>query len=83
MSYKIVASDHFSRELKRLAKKYPSIKKDIALLGEELSKKPFQGSPLGKNCYKVRMAIASKSQGKSGGARTARRSGNYLCKNRQ
>ena len=25
--------------------------------------------PLGKDCYKVRMAISSKNQGKSGGAR--------------
>jgi len=27
------------------------------------------GDPLGKHCYKVRMAITSKGQGKSGGAR--------------
>lgn len=79
MSYKIVASDYFSKELKRLAKKYTSIEKDIPLFGEELSTNPFQGSPLGKNCCKVRMAIASKSQGKSGGALVI----DYLCKNHQ
>lgn len=36
---------------------------------DSLDQNPFQGSPLGKNCYKVRMSIASKNQGKSGGAR--------------
>ena len=27
------------------------------------------GEPLGKDCYKIRVAITSKGQGKSGGAR--------------
>ncbi|MDZ7880865.1 MAG: type II toxin-antitoxin system RelE/ParE family toxin [Saprospiraceae bacterium] len=27
------------------------------------------GKPLGKDCYKIRMAISSKNKGKSGGAR--------------
>jgi hypothetical protein len=27
------------------------------------------GEPLGKNCYKIRIAITSKGRGKSGGAR--------------
>ena len=30
---------------------------------------PIQGKPLGKDCYKIRMAIASKNKGKSGGSR--------------
>lgn len=30
---------------------------------------PIQGTPLGKDCYKIRMAISSKNKGKSGGAR--------------
>ena len=29
----------------------------------------MQGAPLGKNCYKIRLAIKSKAEGKSGGAR--------------
>lgn len=69
MSFKIVASEHFGKQLKKLTKKYSSIKQDLILLREELNQNPFQGSPLGKNCYKVRMSIASKNQGKSGGAR--------------
>ncbi|MDQ3683934.1 MAG: type II toxin-antitoxin system RelE/ParE family toxin, partial [Bacteroidota bacterium] len=34
-----------------------------------LEENPKQGIPLGNNCYKIRMAIASKGKGKSGGAR--------------
>ena len=30
---------------------------------------PQQGTALGNNCYKVRLAITSKGKGKSGGAR--------------
>ncbi|MFN8344891.1 MAG: type II toxin-antitoxin system RelE/ParE family toxin [Spirosomataceae bacterium] len=36
---------------------------------ENLLENPQQGTPLGKNLYKIRMPIASKGQGKSGGAR--------------
>jgi hypothetical protein len=30
---------------------------------------PSQGTPLGQDCYKIRLAIKSKKKGKSGGAR--------------
>jgi len=69
MSYKIIAIPHFEKELKRLAKKYPSLKKDLAELTGELIRNPEQGTPLGNHCYKIRMAITSKGKGKSGGAR--------------
>ena len=36
---------------------------------ESLEQKPEQGTNLGNNCYKIRIAIASKGKGKSGGAR--------------
>ncbi|WP_435353296.1 type II toxin-antitoxin system RelE/ParE family toxin [Emticicia sp. SJ17W-69] len=36
---------------------------------DSLQQNPFQGDALGKNCYKVRMAITSKGTGKSYGAR--------------
>ena len=36
---------------------------------KELADEPFQGSDLGSGTHKVRMAIASKGKGKSGGAR--------------
>ena len=38
-------------------------------LVESLEENPQQGSPLGKDCYKIRLAITSKGKGKSGGAR--------------
>ena len=69
MSYEIIAIPNFKREIKKLAKKYPSLKNDFALLLESLQVEPAQGIPLGNNCYKIRMAITSKGKGKSGGSR--------------
>lgn len=69
MSYKIVSTHTFDRELKRLAKKHRSIKADIGKLGEQLEKNPTMGDEIIKHCYKIRMAITSKNKGKSGGSR--------------
>lgn len=69
MRFKIIPTPPFERELKQLAKKYPSIKKDFAALGAALLDNPQIGVPLGNECYKIRMAIAAKGKGKSGGAR--------------
>ena len=67
MSYKIATVAPFRKEAKKLIKKYPSLKHELAELGSQLAHKPSCGTPLGNNCYKIRLAIASK--GKSGGAR--------------
>jgi mRNA-degrading endonuclease RelE of RelBE toxin-antitoxin system len=69
MPFNIEATPEFLSEAKKLAKKYPSLKSDVADLAIELSKNPKQGTPLGKDAYKIRLAIASKGKGKSGGAR--------------
>ena len=69
MSYKIKSTKQFDKELKRIASKYPSLKSDFKSLLEVISESPSIGSPLGNNCYKIRLAIASKGKGKSGGAR--------------
>jgi len=69
MSYSIVPIDKFKKEAKRLIKKYPSLKIELAELGEELSENPDTGTPLGNGAYKIRLAIKSKGKGKSGGAR--------------
>ena len=69
MSYKIIPTQTFSRELKRLAKKHRSIKADIDELGNQLEENPKLGDEVIENCYKIRMAITSKNKGKSGGAR--------------
>jgi mRNA-degrading endonuclease RelE of RelBE toxin-antitoxin system len=69
MSYKVISTARFDKDVKRLAKKYPSIKFDIAGLAKDLSENPAIGDGIFKNCYKIRMAISSKGKGKSGGAR--------------
>lgn len=69
MSFKIIASDNFKKEAKRLTKKYRSLKTELKVLGQELSKEPTIGIPLGNEVYKIRLAISSKGKGKSGGAR--------------
>ncbi|MBN3583723.1 type II toxin-antitoxin system RelE/ParE family toxin [Algoriphagus aestuarii] len=69
MNYEVAAIPNFRKELKKLAKKYPSLKEDFSILIQELQENPFQGTPLGKNCFKIRMAISSKGKGKSGGSR--------------
>ena len=42
---------------------------EFAELVEKLEDNPEMGTPLGNNCFKIRLAIASKGRGKSGGAR--------------
>ncbi len=69
MSFNVYTTGFFDKELKRLAKKYPSVKNDFKALVDSLKTEPKQGQPLGKDCYKVRMAITSKEKGKSGGSR--------------
>ena len=69
MNYDVITSENFVREFKRLAKKHLSLKNDVSLLGEKLALDPTQGTPIGKDCYKIRLAISSKGKGKSGGAR--------------
>lgn len=69
MSYKILSIPLFDKQAKRLAKKYPSLKKDLTELLENLADNPEQGTALGHGFYKIRLAIASKGKGKSGGGR--------------
>lgn len=69
MSYNVLPIPPFDRQLKRLSKKYPSLKEEYLNLINSLETNPEQGTNLGNNCYKIRLAIASKGKGKSGGAR--------------
>ncbi|AQG79765.1 type II toxin-antitoxin system RelE/ParE family toxin [Spirosoma montaniterrae] len=69
MNYSILSTEKFDKLLKRLARKHPSIKSDLTALLTSLQTDPTQGASLGRNCYKVRLAIKSKAKGKSGGAR--------------
>ena len=69
MSCKITYTPNFAKALKHLAKKYKSMKDDYAKLLIDLRANPLLGVDLGRNLRKVRMSIASKGKGKSGGAR--------------
>lgn len=69
MSYDIIATSPFEKELKRLAKKYKSLANDLERLISELEEKPTIGTLISEDCYKIRLAISSKGKGKSGGAR--------------
>lgn len=69
MSYKIKSISVFEKQTRRLSRKYPSLKKDLLNLVLSLKENPFQGTALGNNCFKIRLAVSSKGKGKSGGAR--------------
>ncbi len=69
MSFRVSPTPDFLRDIKYLAKRYPSIRMDVEAWGESLEADPHQGTPIGRSCYKVRLAVRSKGKGKSGGAR--------------
>jgi hypothetical protein len=69
MNFDVIATEIFERKLKRLAKKHTSLAADLALVIDELIINPTMGTLIGKDCYKLRIAITSKGRGKSGGAR--------------
>lgn len=69
MSYNVIVTEPFERKLKRLAKKHKSLKDDLSLVIKTLAENPTHGTSIGKECYKLRIAISSKAKGKSGGAR--------------
>lgn len=69
MSYKVDTILLFDKQAKRLSKKYPSLKNDLAEPITKLSDELDQGTALGNNFYKIRLAITGKGKGKSGVAR--------------
>jgi len=69
MNYNVITLHVFERQAKRLIKKYASLKHELSELIRSLKENPSQGTPIGSNCYKIRLSVASKGKGKSGGAR--------------
>jgi mRNA-degrading endonuclease RelE of RelBE toxin-antitoxin system len=59
----------FEKALKRLTKKYPSLKADYLAFLSELEKNQMIGDEIFPNCRKARIAIKSKGKGKRGGGR--------------
>lgn len=69
MKFNVIATPRFKRRIRKLVKKYASLKQDYSSFVESLESRPKQGNAIGRSCYKVRLAIKSKGRGKSGGAR--------------
>jgi hypothetical protein len=69
MSFDVIPLPFFTSQLKRLVKKFPSLRQEYADLITVLEHNPEHGTPLGNSCFKIRLAIASKGKGKRGGAR--------------
>jgi hypothetical protein len=69
MNFEVDVTSGFRKQAKRLAKKYPSVKNELDSLITSLETSPLQGAAIGRGCYKIRLSIASKGKGKSGGAR--------------
>lgn len=69
MNYSIDTLPSFDKKVKKLAKKYKSLKSDLRELVKELMQNPTVGADLGNGVRKVRMAISDKGKGKSYGAR--------------
>ena len=65
----VIVADTFKRDTKHLYKKFPSLKSEIGDLISSLEENAIQGVLIRPNCYKIRLAIASKGRGKSGGGR--------------
>jgi hypothetical protein len=59
----------FIKEAKKLDKKHPSFRNDLDIVIERLRAEPTSNTSMGAGIYKARLAIKSKNQGKSGGAR--------------
>jgi mRNA-degrading endonuclease RelE of RelBE toxin-antitoxin system len=71
MSYEVRVVDAFKKDVKKLLKKYRSIKSDILDLIEKLEKDYTVGIDLGSNLYKIRVKNSDIGDigGKSGGYR--------------
>ena len=62
MNYSIIFDDTFEKEVKRLSKRYSSLKEDLITLQEEINANPQLGIDLGGNLRKIRMRITSQER---------------------
>ncbi len=69
MNYKVKPTTRFIKELKRLNRKFPSLKQEISVLVDVLEKNPGFGTSIGNECFKIGISISSKGKGKRGGGR--------------
>src|SRR5690606_3552462 len=64
MNYNVEYHDNFKKELKPLAKKYPSLKEDLQFLLDNFGKELALADDLGGGFRKIRLNIKSKRKGK-------------------
>jgi hypothetical protein len=69
MANQVIYTPLFIKRAKHLKKKHPSLPDDLEELIEDLIINPKQGVDLGGGLFKIRLAVKSKSKGKSGGYR--------------
>jgi mRNA-degrading endonuclease RelE of RelBE toxin-antitoxin system len=69
MKVDIRITENFKKAAKKLLRKYPSLKFELLNLEEELQSNPKKGTPIGSDCFKIRLSVKSKGKGKSGGVR--------------
>ena len=67
MDLQLLYHPQFSKDVKRLSKKYKSLVSDLKSIISEIQNNPETGIDLGHGLRKVRMAIASKGKGKAEG----------------
>lgn len=69
MKYNITTDVDFDKSLKKLAKKYPSLKSDIQEIVKNIDNELKLADDLGNGFKKIRINIKSKGKGSSGGGR--------------
>ena len=69
MIVKVRVTKSFTKNAKPLLKKFPSLRGELLELEKKLIDDPGYGIPLGKNIFKIKLAVTSKKRGKSGGLR--------------
>ena len=65
----VILTAFFKRRFKALKKRHRSLDEERHDLVTSLEERPVQGTPIGKDYYKIRLSIASKDSGRSGGGR--------------
>lgn len=69
MKFNIEIDFEFSKEFKRLIKKFPSLKSDFQKILDNLENELLLADDLGNGFKKIRINIKSKGKGSSGGGR--------------
>ena len=59
MNFSVIPSDKFKKETKRLVKKFPSLKQELADISTTLANEPEAGTPLGNNTYNANCGLNS------------------------